>query len=251
MEKRYIKFNEDVEFEVEVTLRNMFGEIIELEYSLEHSTKKKAIYSYECEQYSVYAGLEVCTFDDYSYIDVDVSITSRSGYDMRYMLNGYNTFAIDFTPCFKTKQIFGSYYYEGVKCDCWARHFHANSFEQLKDRMASLVWNYNDTYYHILPLCDSHYKSELKGCNSCLTLTTAPYCGGFSNVKCKAAVVSWGKNPFETARNTVRKGFEVLNLRNAMTENTRISDVFNYLGWCSWDSMGVNVTSSGIYKKLD
>ena len=66
-----------------------------------------------------------------------------------------------------------------------------------------------------------------------------------------AAVITWGIDPYKTAHDNVANGFDFLGLKNTMTENKRCSEIFDYLGWCSWDGFRTNVNSEGVYGKLD
>lgn len=249
--KQIIEINDDVKFEFDLKVTDCFGKTVEAELAEEECGENKYVFVNKNNIFEFETALELVRGENYAYLDVDCDLKTRSSYDRRHILNAYDTVTVTLRPLFETDKVFGSCFYEGEKCDCWATDFHCKGLNEIPERLASMVWQYNDTYYHMLPLCDGAYKSEIKNIDGALCITTAPYCGGYSSVKGKSVVISWGCDPYKTAENTVDKGFEVLGLRNASEKNTRCSEVFDYLGWCSWDSLGRNVNSDGIYEKLE
>ena len=246
---KLIKFTENAVFDFDIKVSDMFGKPFELAFDEQQSSGDKYIFTNKNNIYELETVLEVVRGENYAYLQVDCELKTKSGYDRRYILNAYDTVTVTLNPKNDTDKVFGSTFYEGEKCDCWATAFHCGSLNKIAERPSSLVWKYDDTYFHMLPLCDGAYKSEIKNIGNHLCITSSPYCSGYAAVRCKSVIVSWGTDPYKTAENTVDKGFEVLGLRNASTKNTRLGNLFDYLGWCSWDSMGLKVNSKGLYEK--
>ncbi len=247
--RQVIGLAKNAEFKFELLLKDMYGDYIPMQLCQERSNDNNYVFINSNAQFEVESRVSVKHGKDYAYIELYADIKTRLAFDVRCHLAAYDTVILKLAPTKDSDKVFGSCYRTGVKSDCWAEVFHADSLNRIESRVASLVWKTDSTYYHMLPLCDGAFKSEIKNINNCLCITASPYCSGYSTVKCKSVVVSWGKDPFKTAENAVKSGFEVLSLRNAMSKNTRLSPIFDYLGWCSWDSMGRDVTAEGVYQK--
>lgn len=184
-------------------------------------------------------------------IAFDVSTGNFGGWDINRQFAAYDSITLKLYDKNGINKIMGGKFDLGVKSDCWTCAFHANGFNELPERVASMLMKSDDTYYHIMPLCQGDFKGELKNSDDgALRITFSPYRSGYMRINGCAAIISWGSDPYKTVRNNIANGYEALGLKNAMTENKRCSEIFDYLGWCSWDGFRTNVSSEGLYGKM-
>lgn len=244
-----IQLHSGILFDFSLSIKDMFGCDIPLSCGVANTSKDHFVFSYVDDKYSVNAGVHIQQEENFACIRLYADLDSLVCYDRRYSFFPYDTLTLKLSPVDDPDHVFGSCYYIGEKSDCWTRMFQANSLSHIENRVASLVWKSGSTYHHMLPLCDGAFKGEIKNIDDCLSITVSSYCGGFASIDCRCAIIAWGEDPFETAKCAVSHGFDVLGLPQNLTENKRLHPVFNYLGWCSWDSMGLDVTSAGLCQK--
>ena len=143
----------------------------------------------------------------------------------------------------------GNFYFIPDKSDCWSREFFCDSIEDAPKRVASMVWKKNEKYFHMLPLCDGDFKGEIHGNGKELEITLSPYTGGYRTICGKAAVIAWDNDPYVLMGKTVEAGFSYLGLARSMRKDKKLPEMFEYLGWCSWDSCRINVTADKVCEK--
>ena len=242
-----LKLN-DLSFNFELDVKDIYGNVYETEFSKEQSTDN--IFVFTDVKGKLNAKVIFERKKNALCIKFDCKAGRFGGYDLNRMFAAYDSVVLRLYDKNGIRQIMGSSYNIGEKSDCWASAFCSEAFDKLPKRMASVLWKAGNTYYHMLPLCQGDFKGEIKNIDSCMSITMSPYRSGYSHIQGAAAVITWGGNPYETAHDNVANGFEFLGLRNTMTENKRCSEIFDYLGWCSWDGFRLDVSSNGIYSKL-
>lgn len=242
----------NTKFDFKLEIKDYLGNIMPLE--LIKSESKENFYKYKgkftClhDEKEFFSCVNVITEKNSAYIELSCEVDPDSGWQRRYTFNPYDSIVLKLTPVVDCDKIFGSQ--SRLKgSDCWSGAFYADSFSKIPKNVSSMVWK-TDKYYHILPLVDGDFKSEIKNVDNTFTISVSPCSGGFTKIVAKSAVITWGDNPYKTAEENVNKGYEILGIINAMRKNTRLSDVFDYLGWCTWDSMTLKVNSSETLQKV-
>ena len=182
-------------------------------------------------------------------IKADAYMCHGANYDIRKTFFSFDSIKIIILPKQKITKVTGSYYPLTEKTDCWASRYITHDIVNSPKRIASVLWQQGNTYYTALPLCDGDFKSEIHGNGKEIEITIAPYTGGYGKICAKAAVISWGENPFKLMEENVAAGFEFLGLRRSMRKDKKLPEIFDYLGWCSWDSCRLDVNDEKIYKK--
>ena len=236
-------------FDFELELKDMFYKNYPIEYSEKQSTDDKFVFVND--EINAKASLILLRGKNSVCVRFECEIGNFGGWDRNNQLAAYDTVTLKLYDKNCIKDISGGDYEFGAKSDCWTRAFTAKSMECLPERMASVLMKKDNTYYHFLPLCQGDFKGEIKDGGGCMSITMSPYSSGYMRMNGCAAVITWGIDPYKTAHDNVANGFDFLGLKNTMTENKRCSEIFDYLGWCSWDGFRTNVNSEGVYGKLD
>ena len=238
----------NLDFDFELELKDMFYRNYPIKYSSEQSTNDEFVFIND--EINARASFKLLHGENSLCICFDCEIGGFGGWDRNNQLAPYDTVTLKLYDKNGITDISGSKYVIGKKSDCWASAFMAESLKCLPPRLASLLMKHDGTYYHFLPLCQGDFKGEIKDGDGCMSITLAPYRSGYMRMSGCAAVVTWGNDPYKTAHDNVANGFNFLGLKNNMTENKRCSEIFDYLGWCSWDGFRTDVSSEGIYGKL-
>lgn len=243
-----LKLNENQIFEFELLVKNGHGEMVPVEVCEEESKENFYVFRSQNQIYNVNVKVELVRKENSTYIRMCGDIKAPSAWEKCHHFALYEAIVLKLYPVKDAERIFGSCYCVGNDSDCWVAPYFCNSFSEVK-RSVSLLWQNEDIYYHMMPLCDGDFKAEIKNIDKCLAITAAPFCGGYNHIDCKCVVCTWGNDPYKVCEENVAFGFETLGKKNSMRKNTRLSDVFNYLGWCSWDSMHLNVSAEKFYEK--
>ena len=243
-----LKFNENAIFDFDLCVRNEHGESLDMVFSEKESKENLYIYNFESTLYKAKVEIEVIKNENSAYLNLKGEMSLPAAWEKRANFAPYDSIILKLKPKMESDKILCSYYCCGEDSDCWVAPIFCKSFSEIK-RCVSLLWENENTYYHMMPLCDKDFKGEIKNIDNCMTITVSPFCGGFRKIDCKTVILSWGENPYEVCEKNIEFGFSVLGKRNSMRKNTRLDDSFKYLGWCSWDSMNKDVSADKFYQK--
>ncbi len=136
-------------------------------------------------------------------------------------------------------------------CEFWCRTAFANKPEDLpKEKIQGLLCKKNDgEIFYALPVCDKVFKSLLRaGLNGGLDL----YMWSNDNRNsCDtiALVMDFGENAYDLVPATTKKAFTILGKKDNMRQDRRYPEIFEYLGWCSWDAFHMDVTHDDLIAK--
>jgi raffinose synthase len=133
--------------------------------------------------------------------------------------------------------------------DWWTRPYFKKELSSLPSRTQSLLWNDKRSYYHLLPICDSVFKSEISGSDDGFDICVSSYDGGRNT--CQAFVFALGKsdNPFALSKQITKSVRDVRGESRTIDEK-RYPEPLDYLGWCSWDAFYQDVHAEGILDKV-
>jgi len=135
--------------------------------------------------------------------------------------------------------------------DWWTRPHFSTNLSTLPDRTQSLLWKANGSYYHLLPVVDEVYRTELVGNEDGFTIKISSYTGGFDRCQTFAFAIGKGNSPFELAKQTIEKTVKELGSPTLVREDKRYPETLEYLGWCSWDAFYHQVSEKNIIEKMN
>lgn len=134
--------------------------------------------------------------------------------------------------------------------DWWTRPAFGTAWSALPPRTQSLLFKLEDgTGFAVLPLVGSQLKTELVGVSEGFAIRTSAYAGGFANVETAAFVLSVDASPYEAIRKAMKAGLQAVGSPGGMREERRYPEMFEYLGWCSWDAFYYEVSDRGMSDK--
>ena len=132
----------------------------------------------------------------------------------------------------------------------WSEPNFGNDFSKIPQGTQQLLIKDGDVYHCLTPVCDSEYKTLIKGCDGGFEFYTFTNCSFVSECKNQLAFVySTDKDPLELLRRSAKAIAKLLNNGLKMRDERRLPELFNYIGWCSWDSMHIHVSHKGLVEK--
>ena len=132
----------------------------------------------------------------------------------------------------------------------WCCPFWGSSFSELPALVQSLLIKDGDRYVYYLPVCDSVFKTVIRGCESGFEFYSYSNCDSVTECKRQLAFVCLeGKEPLLLVKEAAKEVCTLLGNGLKLREEKSVPDVFNYLGWCSWDSMQIRVNHEGLLEK--
>lgn len=125
-------------------------------------------------------------------------------------------------------------------------------FSDMPDETQGLIYQKKGGAFGvILPLVTENYKCVLCGNDS--GGITAKLYSWAQMTDCRAAafVRAEGENPFILLKNCINAALCELNNGCRSIEERVYPELFEYLGWCSWDAMEIRVNEADLLKKCD
>ncbi|MFB5189132.1 Sip1-related alpha-galactosidase [Alicyclobacillus fastidiosus] len=134
--------------------------------------------------------------------------------------------------------------------DWWTRPSFHPDIRKLPPRTQSLLWQARHGNAYLLPVCDDVYRTDLSGTNDGLEIRLFSADGGHNACHSLAFVLGAGDDPFQLVEDTTRTAAKRLNVPVPHRLEKRYPEVFEYLGWCSWDAFYHEVNQTGVLAKV-
>lgn len=133
----------------------------------------------------------------------------------------------------------------------WCSPCFGSSLKDVPDQTQGLIYKkYDGAYGVVLPIVSEKYKCVLVGKEH--HVLTAKLFSLYENLNyCDALayVYAEGNNPFQLVEQCTKYALELLNTGVRMRDERRYPEIFEYLGWCSWDALQIRVNEADIIKE--
>lgn len=135
----------------------------------------------------------------------------------------------------------------------WCQPSFGTKLSEIPDNTQGLIIKRNDgTYIAILPVVSDKYKCVLKGSEkNCLEARLFSWYENLNDCKCLAFTFAYGENPYELLSECAKLGSKLLGNRCKLRNERKYPEIFEYLGWCSWDAFEIRVSEDNIVKKCE
>ena len=133
----------------------------------------------------------------------------------------------------------------------WCRPAFGTDISEVPDETQGLIYEKKDgTFGVILPVVSEQYKCVLAGDNEG-KLVAKLFSWYEELVSCKALAFLWaeGNNPYELLEKCTKVGLDLLGTGYRTRKERRYPELFEYLGWCSWDAFEIRVDEESLWKK--
>lgn len=135
----------------------------------------------------------------------------------------------------------------------WCMPAFGKELTQIPDETQGLVYRKtNGEFGVVLPVVSEKYKCVLcGGDDGSIIAKLFSWSKELNYCDALAFLYAEGKNPYELLKKAARAGLELLNTGCRVREERRYPEVFEYLGWCSWDAMEIRVNEDDLIKKCE
>ena len=133
----------------------------------------------------------------------------------------------------------------------WCCPFWGSSLSNLPEKTQALLIQREGHYSYYLPVCDSVFKTLIRGREGGFEFYTFSNCETVTECNHQLAYVYVeGTDPHVLVKSAARATCKLLDNGLQLREEKTVPDVFNYLGWCSWDALQIRVNHEGLMEKV-
>ncbi|MBO4732984.1 MAG: hypothetical protein J5662_00765, partial [Clostridia bacterium] len=132
----------------------------------------------------------------------------------------------------------------------WCCPFFGKELWQLPGRSQCLLYKKkNGSFGVALPLVSDDYKCELYGSERGAEAKLFSWCKKLKECRAPAFVWCEGEDPYELLRRCAKAAAKYLDAGLKTIDERKYPEIFEYLGWCSWDAMEIRVSEDGLLQK--
>lgn len=134
----------------------------------------------------------------------------------------------------------------------WCMPAFGTSLKEIPSETQGLIYKKEDGRYGVvLPVVSDQYKCVLEGLDDdTVNAKLFSWCDDL--VSCEALAFLWaeGDDPFSLLEMCVQIGLKLLGTGYRTRAERRYPDIFEYLGWCSWDAFEIRVNEDSLLAKF-
>lgn len=132
--------------------------------------------------------------------------------------------------------------------DWWTRPAFLEGFEDMPERTQAVYMEFPDAYAFLLPLAGNTFKTNAcAGEKGVLHLEMTAGQPGYRSVQEKMFLLGTGKTVPEAVHRTFERAARDCGL--LLRENRTYPEMFEYLGWCSWDAFYTDISEEKVRAK--
>jgi len=148
---------------------------------------------------------------------------------------------------------FESYMADFRRCEFWCQPHFGKDMTDMPDETQLLVMKLaNGEFCVVVPVVNDKYKTVLKGkASNEFTARIFSWCDQLFTCRGLTFMYAVGKKPGELVEKCVKSALKILNRGTRHREDRCYPEIFEYLGWCSWDSMQIRVSEDGLIEKCE
>ncbi|MBP3961698.1 Sip1-related alpha-galactosidase [Paenibacillus lignilyticus] len=133
----------------------------------------------------------------------------------------------------------------------WTRPYMAKSTAALPEKTQALLWKAGGRYTQLFPQCSNVFKTTMRGDGEGLQFVISPLLRGVRTGRELLFVLHEGDNAYEVVEKAAEAVFLARQEPVRLRESKRYPEVFDYLGWCTWDAFYHDVSQKGIEEKAE
>lgn len=135
-------------------------------------------------------------------------------------------------------------------CEYWCCPAFGTALTDVPDQTQGFIWKKADGYFGvILPVVAQQYKCVLRGTPTGLQAQLFSWYDQLTGCDTLAFLWAAGKDPFALLEGCAQLGKELLGNHCPVRRDRVYPELFEYLGWCSWDAFEIRVTEDDLFAK--
>lgn len=132
----------------------------------------------------------------------------------------------------------------------WCAPCFVRDLREVPDETQGLIYRKKDGIYGvILPVVGDQYKCVLKGTETGLCARVFSWYAKLLSCEELIFLYAEGENPFRLLEKCFSRAVRLLGNRCRLRRERSYPELFEYLGWCSWDAMQIRVCQEGVLDK--
>jgi len=132
----------------------------------------------------------------------------------------------------------------------WCRPEFGADLGHVPARTQGVLYQYaSGRYGFLLPLSHGAYVTDLSSADGRLTATVFSGVDSLRSCECWTLVAAEGEDPYELPHRCAAAAARLLGSGLRLREARRYPEIFEYLGWCTWDAMEIWVNEAEILEK--
>ncbi len=133
----------------------------------------------------------------------------------------------------------------------WCRPFFGTDLSAMPKRVQGLLICEGERRWRfLLPVCAESEKTLIRGGETGWEMVVYSNCSGRSRMKEQLACLEGeGEDPYELIRRCTAEAARMLGGTLRQRSEKSMPEIFEYLGWCSWDAFQIRVSHEGLLAK--
>ncbi len=132
----------------------------------------------------------------------------------------------------------------------WCRPFWGERLCELPAHVQELIMQHGERYTALLPVCADHAKAYLRGGADGMEIVLSTNKAGLCTLSEQLAfVLMEGRSATEALQAAAGVAAELLGNGLKLRSARACPEIFEYLGWCSWDAFQIRVNHKGLVEK--
>ena len=119
------------------------------------------------------------------------------------------------------------------------------------EKILFFLFQYSDgAYGAMMPLGGMGYNATLGSQKNKFGARSVCYKDYFNTSNVPLIALAFGTDPYETVTNLYEAGMKSMNMEHGLRKNKTYPEVFESIGWCTWNALGENVSQDRIANAL-
>ena len=133
----------------------------------------------------------------------------------------------------------------------WVRPAFGKDFAEIPENTQLLIRRKGNIYEIFLAVCGEENRADLAGIADGIKISLSSNVTNRQRIQDIAVVYGFGENPYEVIEKCTKLVRKMKNNSFVLRKEKRYPQIFENMGWCTWDSLGQDVSEEAIFKKMD
>lgn len=133
----------------------------------------------------------------------------------------------------------------------WIRPWFGKTFSELPSGSHLLIYKKDETYQVLLAVSGEFCRTDMSGSSQGIQISVGSGLASQKRFSDHVLVFGQGSNPYETAEQAADYALKLTGKRLQLRKEKKFPEIFEKIGWCTWDSLRQDVNEKAIFDKMD